>query len=495
MFIPVRFNYLHRTFNYISKSFTSHADVGRVLGCLIIPLIIISIPREWIPLEGLTTVQHRSIAIFSMAALFWIFEPIPIFATSMLVIFLELVMLSDSAVSFALSGQDATSFGTLMSYQEIMGTLASPIVILFLGGFFLAIAATKYGLDHQMAGAFIKPFGTNPRWVMLGIMSITATFSMFMSNTATTAMMLSILIPVLASMDADDKGKIGFVLSVPIAANLGGIGTPIGTPPNAIALKYLSGDHAITFSKWMLIGVPYVIVMILISWFILSRMFPTSTKSLKLSVKETGAKQNFKIITIYATFGITVLLWLTDFIHGMNSYVVAMLPIIVFLCLNIISKDDLKYISWDVLWLVAGGIALGQALTKTGLANVLIGNIPFDSLPLLVIFLIAAGIGVLIANFMSHTATANLLIPMIAVIGTSVPVFISNDAGGLLILSATLAISLGMCLPISSPPNALAYGTGLIATKQLARIGLCVGIIGLALLFVMLVIYRNLGVI
>jgi sodium-dependent dicarboxylate transporter 2/3/5 len=497
MFIPVTLNYLHRTFNYISKSFTSHADISRVLGCLVIPLIIISIPREWIPLEGLTIVQHRSIAIFSMAALFWIFEPIPIFATSMLVIFLELVMLSDSSVSFALSSQDAATFGTLMSYQEIMGTLASPIIILFLGGFFLAISATKYGLDHQMAGVFIKPFGTNPRWVMLGIMSITAIFSMFMSNTATTAMMLSILIPVLTSMDADDKGKIGFVLSVPVAANLGGIGTPIGTPPNAIALKFInsSGDQAITFSKWMIMGVPYVLVMILISWFILTRMFPTSTKSIKLSIKKTERKNGYKPLIIYATFTITVILWLTDFIHGMNSYVVAMLPIIVFLCLNIISKDDLKYISWDVLWLVAGGIALGLALTRTGLASVLVGNIPFSALPIAVIFLLAAFIGLLVANFMSNTATANLLIPMIAVIGTSIPAFEEWGGGGLLVLGSTLAISLGMCLPISTPPNALAYGTGLISTKHLVRTGLLIGTIGFTLIFLALIIYRKLGVI
>ncbi len=490
----ISFNYWHRRFNYISKTFTGHTNVVKTIGCLIIPLIVISIPKELIPLDGLTVVHHRAMFIFTLAAIFWIFEPIPVFATSMLVIFLELILLSDSGVVYAIAGKDESSFGTLMTYQEIMATMASPIIILFLGGFFLAMAATKYQLDQKMAQMFIKPFGTNPRMVMLGIMTITAVFSMFMSNTATTAMMLSILIPVLRSLDANDKGKIGFALSIPIAANLGGIGTPIGTPPNAIALKYLSAEHDITFGKWMLMGVPYVIIMILIAWFILSRMFPASTKSLELKIK-AGPDYGYKPLIVYATFCVTVFLWLTDFIHGMNSYVVAMLPIIVFLCLNIIKKEDLKHINWDVLWLVAGGIALGMSLTKTGLADVFVSNIPFSSFSATIIFLVAGGLSLLIANFMSHTATANLLIPIIAVIGSSVPALEKVGGGAMLILAATFAMSLAMCLPISTPPNALAYGTGLITTKDLTRTGLIIGIIGFVLAFAFLFLNHYLGLI
>lgn len=489
----ITFNYWHRKFNYIGRSFTAHTTVVKTFWCLIIPVLVISIPKEWIPLEGLTVVHHRAMFIFTLAAIFWIFEPIPIYATSMLVIFLELVLLSDSGIVYALSGKSEAAFGTLMHYPDIMATMASPIIILFLGGFFLALAATKYQLDQQMAQVFIKPFGTNPKMVMLGIMTITATFSMFMSNTATTAMMLSILVPVLASLDTSDKGRIGFVLSVPIAANLGGIGTPIGTPPNAIALKYLTA-HDITFGKWMLMGVPFVVVMVLIAWFILAKTFPTSTKSLVLKVKP-APNHGYKPLIIYATFAVTVLLWLTDFIHGMNSYVVALIPVVVFLCLRVLNKDDMKNISWDVLWLVAGGIALGMALTETGLADVFVSNIPFSSLPLPVIFLVAAGLGIVVANFMSNTATANLLIPIIAVIGTTVTSLEAVGGGAVLILVATFAVSLGMCLPISTPPNALAYGTGLISTNQLTRMGLIIGGIGFILAFAMLFLHHYIGTI
>jgi len=485
------FDYWHRRFHFLSRTFSGHTNVLMVLACLVIPVFIISIPKEWIPLDGLTVVHHRAMFIFALAAIFWIFEPIPIYATSMMVLLLELVLLSDSGFIQALSGREESSFGTLMKYQDIMGTLASPIIILFLGGFFMAIAASKYQLDQKMAQVFIKPFGTNPRWVMLGIMIITTIFSMFMSNTATTAMMISILLPLMASFDASDKGKIGFVLAVPVAANLGGLGTPIGTPPNAIALEFLAADYQFTFGKWMIIGFPYVIIMILISWIILGKMYPTSTREIKIKIAP-GKDYGKKPLIIYITFALTVILWLTDFIHGMNSYVVALIPVVVFLSLGILDADDLKMVNWDVLWLVAGGIALGMALTQTGLADVFVANIPFVKFPVLVVFLVAGAMGIILANFMSNTATANLLIPIIAVIATSVP-SLEIIGGATLILVSTYATSLGMCLPISTPPNALAFSTALITTKQMTKIGLIVGIIGFSLAFAMIFGFNYIG--
>jgi solute carrier family 13 (sodium-dependent dicarboxylate transporter), member 2/3/5 len=482
-----------KTRAFYHRVFTKQLALWKKIACLVIPILLILTPSSWIPLDGLTLVQHRAIFIFALAAIFWIFEPIPIFATSILVIVLELLLISDSAPLIALRGMEESGFGTLMSYQEIMGTMASPIILLFLGGFFLAISATKYGLDQKMAQVFIKPFGTNPKWVMLGLMIITAVFSMFMSNTATTAMMLSILVPVITSLDAGDKGKIGFVLCIPIAANLGGLGTPIGTPPNAIALKYLSGENAISFGKWMLIGVPYVIAMLMIAWFIIIKWFPTSTKELQLKIQPKTSKKDNKAAIIYMTFALTIALWLTDFIHGMNSYVIAMIPVAIFLTLGIIGKEDLKLISWDVLWLVAGGIALGLALSKTGLATVLVDNIPFTLLPAPVIFLLATILGITVACFMSNTATANLMIPMIAVIGSTVASLEGFGGATVLILATTMAISLGMVLPISTPPNALAYSTGLINTKHLAKLGLVIGTIGIISLFIFLTLYKSIG--
>ncbi len=446
----------------------------------LVPLLILAIPRDWIPLDGLTVVQQRVMALFVLAALFWVLEPIPIYATSILVIVLELVLISDQALVWLRPAAERPGMGAPISYRDIMGTFASPIILLFLGGFFLAMAATKYRLDQNLARILLRPFGKEPRWVMLGLMIITAVFSMFMSNTATTAMMLSILAPVLASFDAGDGGRVAFALSIPVAANIGGIGTPIGTPPNAIALKYLTGDLAIGFGEWMTFGIPFVVVMLFFAWVLIGRLFPIQTAEIKLSIRGKFLK-NLRARVVYVTFSATILLWLTDFLHGMNAYVVAMIPVAVFLSTGIITKEDLKRLSWDVLWLVAGGIALGLALEQSGLASLLVAAIPFDQFSGFVVLVAGGLLAVVMANFMSNTATANLLLPIVAALGASMGNLASLGGAGGLILGVTLASSLGMALPISTPPNALAHATGEITTAQLSRTGLIVGAFGFLL--------------
>lgn len=458
---------------------------------ILIPLIIILIPREWIPIEGLTVIEHRVIAIFVMAAVFWILEPIPIFATSILVITLELVFLSDKGIRFLIKDGDPV-FGELLSYKDIFATFASPIILLFIGGFFLAMAATKYRLDQNLARVLLKPFGTKPAFVMMGLMIITALFSMFMSNTATTAMMLSILVPVLGAFSENDPGRTGFALAIPFAANIGGMGTPIGTPPNAIALKYLTGDFYIGFGEWMTFGVPIVLILLIIAWVLLNKLFKPDTPALILNIKGKFLKTP-KAILVYATFILTVLLWLTDFIHGMNSYVVAMIPVTIFLVSKIITKEDLKTMSWDVLWLVSGGIALGYAMGKSGLAVKIVDGIPFGDFSPLVIVGCACFLSLIMANFMSHTATANLLLPIMAALGTSLQSLTPYGGTMMIILAVTLASSLGMSLPISTPPNALAHATGFVQSSQMSRLGAIIGIIGLMLTFLLMTVLNQIG--
>lgn len=449
-----------------------------------IPFIIFFIPASSFPIEGITTIEVRVVAIFFLAALFWILEPIPIYATSLLIILLELVFISNKGLKFLISSK-GEGFGETLKYNEILGTFASPIIILFLGGFFLAMAATKYRMDQNLAKVLLTPFGTRPRMVMLGLMLITALFSMFMSNTATTAMMLSILAPVLTVFEATDRGKIAFTLSIPVAANIGGIGTPIGTPPNAVALKYLTGDYMISFAEWMSFAVPFVIVLLLFGWILLGLLYPTSTSSIKLSIKGKWLR-NSKAYLVYVTFALTILLWLTDFVHGMNSYVVAMIPVAVFSMFGIINKQDLKNISWDVLWLVSGGIALGLALDASGLAERLINAIPFDTLPALLIIVAVTIVAMVMANFMSNTATANLLLPLVAALGMSIDSLNKFGGAQMIILGVTFACSMGMALPISTPPNALAFGTGQIETKDMAKQGVIIALVGLLLTYVLL---------
>jgi solute carrier family 13 (sodium-dependent dicarboxylate transporter), member 2/3/5 len=454
----------------------------KLIFAISIPMIILLLPKSFF-LSGLTTIEHRVIALFFFAALFWILEPIPIYATSILIIVLELLILSDSSLVFLRS--ETADYGTALSFKEIMASFASPVILLFLGGFFLAVAATKYGLDQSIARLLLDRLGENSKIVLLGIMALTACFSMFMSNTATTAMMLAILIPVLKVFPKEDKGRMAFILAVPLSANMGGLGTPIGTPPNAIALKFM--NPVPTFGEWMMFGVPFVIIMVLVSWLILLLMFPMKTKRIRLTLEGTFARSP-KAVMVYITFAVTILLWLFDFVHGLNSYIVAMIPVAVFLSTGIMNKEDLKSISWEVLWLVAGGLALGLAIEKTGFAHRLITSIPFDTYHPYTVYGIGIFIGFFMANFMSHTATSNLVLPLLAVIGSSVKGLEQLGGSQVLVLSTVFAISLGMSLPISSPPNALAHSTGEFQTKDLAKSGLAIGLIGLVITVVMIFI-------
>ncbi len=442
-----------------------------------IPVLILFMPSSYIPLDGLTVVEHRLIAIFAMAAIFWILEPIPIFATSLLIIVAELVMLSDQGFVLFVAG-GGPDFGTLLSYRSILASFASPIIMLFLGGFFLAMAATKYRLDQNLARVLLRPFGTDPKFILLGLIGITAVFSMFMSNTATTAMMLAIMMPVVRTFAPDDPGRASFALSVPFAANIGGIGTPIGTPPNAVALKYLSGQDAVSFGQWMAFAIPYVVVMLAFLWFLLCFMFPARQRSVEVEIKGRFLK-HWKAVVVYVTSAGTILLWLTDFLHGMNSYVVAMIPVGVFAATQIITAEDLKRISWDVLWLVAGGIALGEGLDKSGLAERVVSQIPFDALPPLFIVVAATGVAVGMATLMSNTATANLLLPMVAALGAGLPGLLEFGGMKMLVIAVTFACSLAMSMPVSTPPNAMAHATGEINTGQMARCGIIIGAVGL----------------
>lgn len=461
---------------------------------LILFMLVLAAPASFFHMPGLTIVEQRVLAIFVLAAFCWILEPIPIFATSVAIIVLELFMISKSGLPVMLSGQEAEGFGKLLSYQEIMATFASPIIMLFLGGFFLAMAATKYRLDLNLARVLLKPFGANPKVIMLGLMMVTALFSMFMSNTATTAMMLSLLAPVLAVLPADDPGRVAFALSIPISANIGGLGTPIGTPPNVIGLKFIAEQVSISFGKWMLFGVPFVIIMLVFAWWVLCRLFAPRQKTVELVISGKFMK-SWRAYVTYVTFAATILMWLLSDLHGINTYVVAMIPVGVFTATGIITKEDLKSISWDVLWLLSGGIALGLALEKTGLASRMVSNIPFGSFGPFIVLLAAMFIANFMSNFISNTATANLLMPIMAALAAGLSGLEPFGGSAGLLLAVVFSCSLGMCLPISTPPNALASATGVIETRSMAIVGLCIAVVGSVGVLVMLRLLSLFGVI
>ncbi|WP_132318142.1 SLC13 family permease [Pseudobacteriovorax antillogorgiicola] len=420
-------------------------------------------------LSSLEAYQGRMLAIMILAVVLWISELIPVYATGLLIICLQLIFLSDRGLKWLVDD------GAPLAYQDVMANFASPIVILFLGGFSLASAANKYKIDRIMAHSLLKPFGTRPRFIMLGMMVITALFSMFMSNTATTAMMLAILSPVLAGLPEDEPSRKGFLLSVPLAANVGGIGTPIGTPPNAVALKYLSANTPISFGSWMAFGIPLVILFLTLGWWWLNTLYKPATPRLELKIERPKVRPRVAMI-FYGTFASTIFLWLTSAFHGLNSYIVASIPLTIFFATGILDKGDIKKFNWEVLWLIAGGIALGQGMADSGLSQKLIELIPTAAMSIALLLIVFSALAYLMANFISNTATANLLLPLVATVVTG---FQADDSMAVALVQIALVCSFGMAFPISTPPNALAYSTGLIDSRDLLKTGGFISVLGL----------------
>ena len=428
----------------------------------------------------LSIIEQRTVAIFALAALMWMFEVLPTWATSVTIIVLLLFTISDSSPLFMRTAGDTANLGTLVSYKALLAAFADPTIMLFLGGFILAIAATKVGLDVQLAKVLLKPFGTKPKFVLLGFLCVIALFSMFMSNTATAAMMLTFLAPVLRTLPKEEKGMAGLALAIPIAANVGGIGTPIGTPPNAIALGYLNETmhQGVGFGEWMMVMVPFVIVILLIAWVVLMKIFPFTTDKIELKIENTK-KPDTKTYIVWVTFAVTILLWVLDKVTGINANVVAMIPVGVFCATGVITKEDLREIDWSVLWMVAGGFALGIALNKTGLAENLVESIPFASFSPLVVLLLSGFIAYLLSNFIANSAAANLLVPILCAVGVGMGELLDPVGGArALIIGVALSTSFAMLFPISTPPNAIAHSTGLIQVKDMTKVGLIIGVIG-----------------
>lgn len=463
----------------ITNQTKKHKTIIALVVSILIPLVIILVPVDFIPIHDITVTQQRVLAIFIMVALMWVLEPIQNFTTSLVAIIALLLFVSTSAPKILIN----EDYGTFINYKTIFSSFSAPIIMLFMGGFSLAIAIQKYHIDFTLAKVLLRPFGKKPKNILFGLMFITALFSMFMSNTATTAMMISILIPVLKALPSGDKIKGAFALGIPFAANIGGIGTPIGTPPNAIALGFLPPEYQISFASWMGFAVPFMLVLLILTWLLLCLVHKTTTENLEITVSPQGNVSKKKQIIIYATFAITVLLWMTDTFHGIKSYVVALLPMVIFFITGILEKEDLSKFNWDVLWLVSGGIAIGTAMDKTGLAENLVKTFNLSEATFITVLISAMFVSYLLSNFMSHTAASNLIFPIIIAIVIGNEAIVADGLVLLVILCTVFASSLSMILPISTPPNALGYSTGAVSTKEMAMMGLTIGVLGLVLAY------------
>ncbi len=437
---------------------------------------ILSYLLAYIPEYGLEKHALEMLFILFFASMLWITEAIPAFSVSLLLIGLEIILLGFPDFNFDSSVKD---------WQYYLNPWSSPLVFLFLAGFIMALAASKTKLDLWMAKFVLFYVGNKPANVLMGLILITFVLSMFISNTATTAMMLTVLTPILASMKEDNSFQKAILLGVVVAANIGGMGTIIGTPPNAIAVGAL-GEEAPSFLGWMIHALPPAIVIMAIMTFVILKLYPSNEDSINVeNIKMVShfddststfsaipTMPSWKKILVVFTFAVTVLLWLTGPIHHIPTTVVSFFPIIILTIFGIIDVEDIQKIRWDVIILIIGGLSLGAGISKTGLDDWISQIFDLKDIGiLLVVVAFAYGI-VIISNFMSNTAATNILLPIVIAVSSAFGEHLSAFA----VITVALCASFAMTLPVSTPPNAIMYSSGKLESKDFIKIGITVGI-------------------
>lgn len=424
-----------------------------------------------IPFDGLSEAGRLTFGIFTMAAILWVLEPFSLYVTSFIIVILEVILLGRSGGPLGLTGS---------GYMIFLHPFFSSVVVLLLGGFVMAQAVKRYGIDTWLSRKLLHRVGNKPAAVLLGMMVMCAFLSMWISNTATTALMMAVAIPVVNTFPGNEPFRKAMILGIPFSSNIGGIGTPIGSPPNAIAMGFLEqSGYEMSFLGWMTIGVPIVIVLILVCWLVLYTMFKPKIEHVELEVSEEAESLDRRSIFIMIVFLLVVTLWLTSSLHGIPSSIVALIPFVIFFGLRLLDDDDLRELGWGILFIVGGGMSLGVAMKESGLSTWMVAQIDFAAMGTLGILFLFAIVAALMTTFISNSATANLLLPIVVGIAAVSPI---SSA-----LVVAIVSSAAMILPVSTPPNAIAYGSGTIAIRDMARSGTV--ITAISLIFVTLVIY------
>ena len=421
-------------------------NTSTFIGNLVIALIISYFFRKLGYGEAVDFVFFISVLSIGL----WVTEAIPPFAVGILII---------SLLSFGF-GTDYL-MDTQFPVELFTGTWTSNVIWLLLGGFFLAEGMRIAGLDKALFRFTVKRFGNQEDKLLLGLMFTTAIASMVMSNTATTAMMISSVLPLVHAMGKNSAFSKAILTGIPAAASVGGVGTIIGSTPNAIAVGALQevGIY-ISFIDWMVIGFPMALILVYLFWYYLNRKLKLKGSSINLEdiLQSQVVVDSFKKKAVVLTVILTIGMWLTEYIHGLPVAATSAIPILFLTVTQVIKAENVRQLPWDTLMLVAGGLALGVAIVSVGLAEIVIDEINALPISVIVVAIIFSILGVLISNVMSNTAAASILIPLAISLpspfGISVPIIVA------------LSCSCALLLPVSTPSNAIAYSTGMMEQKD-----------------------------
>ena len=456
--------------NRYMHKFQQVVDIQQKIIYFLISIIIAFGLTYYLDSPNLDKAQVYVLFLLFLSIGLWVTEAIPPFAVGLLIF---------GFLVFALGGyyNEIDPENASKSVQKYVQTWSNSVIWLMLGGFFMAQAMQKVGLDKTIFKLTISKFGTKPRNVLLGIMLVTAIFSMIMSNTATTAMMIAAVLPFINTLDKDAPFGKALLIGIAGAASLGGMGTIIGSPPNAIAVDALS-NRGINFGflEWMVVAFPIAIVLVIIFWLFLINKFVPKVSTIDLSfLKDIDSSSNSKIFIlkkkiVLGVLLLTLVLWLTGNVHGIPAAAVSLLPIMALTMFSIITGDDVRNLPWDTLMLVAGGLSLGLAIQETGLAAYYVSLLNDYDLNFYMLVVVFSLLTVVLSNFMSNTATTTILIPIAIIL-------VSTNVAVLPIVIA-LSASAALFLPISTPPNAIAFSTGRLSQKDFRFGGIVAGLVG-----------------
>ncbi len=449
-----------------------------------------------LPLE-MGELGRRAVAIAVFAAALWATEAIPLFAASLSVVGLEVLLLArwggGAEASRGGGGGGLAGTGDL-SYTQFFEPFASSTVILFLCGFLLAAAVRKHGLDRVVAARLLRPFLNDSYRLVMAVIFTTGLLSIFISNTATAAMMLTIITPVAREPSTSPRLRSALMLAVAFGASIGGVMTPGGTPPNAITISQLRavGVH-INFVLWVLVAPPLSVGMLLVTGVLLCVVLRPPRQAVVPPVALGGAEGPDRLSgRAWVTAGvilITVAAWMSGPWHRVDDAAVALIAATILAAVGVLDRRDVRSIDWDVLLLMWGGLALGHGLHLTGVLEY-VGGLPMlqhaEGWALALALIVG---GMTFATFMSNTAAANILVPLAIALAMGGGAGLASGvapgdakAAARLGVLAGLTVSFAVSMPISTPPNAMAYATGLVSSRDMIRVGLLVSLIAAAVL-------------
>ena len=411
----------------------------------------------------------RASVVAGLCLVLWLSEAVPLFATTLL--------LWVGIVAF-LGPVDPRSF----SLPKVLSYASNPVIVLFFGGFALSAAGTRHGIDAYIAGWMVRVSGGRRLGLLAAVMAGTATLSMWMSNIAAAAMMMttlgplfrreSILTPSAAAADAEDvRFRTAMLLGVAFAADFGGMGTPIGTGPNLIAIGAVADRHHITFLDWVAFGVPLAVGMSVLAFILLAWLYRVRG-NVDAGAAISPAPLARRGWAVVAVFFAAVAAWLLEPLHGVPAAVTALAVAATLFATRLLDHTDLQRMEWDTLLLIAGGLTLGELFQSSGLATAIAGSVDWQVLPRPVLVLSLVAGCALISAVASNTAASAMLIQI------ALGILPTPSAAVLVAMGA----SMGVPFVISTPPNSMAYGRGGVSSRDFLVTGSLLMIAGCAIL-------------